>query len=129
VDALPSQTGNAGEYLTTDGTTASWAAIVSGAVVANDTSTTSYLYPLFATSTSGTPTTIYTGNAKLLYKPSTGELKVDVPIAGNGIFINAQTVSSNYTIDTGNNGMSAGTVSVNSGITVTIASGSVWTVV
>jgi hypothetical protein len=27
VDALPSQTGNAGEYLTTDGTTASWAAI------------------------------------------------------------------------------------------------------
>ena len=28
VDALPSQTGNAGEYLTTDGTTASWAAIV-----------------------------------------------------------------------------------------------------
>jgi hypothetical protein len=129
VDALPSQTGNAGEYLTTDGTTASWAAIVSGAVVANDTSTTSYLYPLFATSTSGTPTTIYTGNAKLLYKPSTGELKVDVPIAGNGIFINAQTVSADYTIDTGNNGMSAGTVSVNSGITVTIASGSVWTVV
>lgn len=28
VDALPSQTGNAGEYLTTDGTTASWAPIV-----------------------------------------------------------------------------------------------------
>jgi hypothetical protein len=27
IDALPSQTGNAGEYLTTDGTTASWAAI------------------------------------------------------------------------------------------------------
>jgi hypothetical protein len=27
VDALPSQTGNAGEFLTTDGTTASWAAV------------------------------------------------------------------------------------------------------
>jgi hypothetical protein len=27
VDALPSQTGNAGEYLTTDGTTASWASV------------------------------------------------------------------------------------------------------
>jgi hypothetical protein len=129
VDALPSQTGNAGEYLTTDGTTASWAAVVSGAVVANDTATTSFLYPLFAVSTSGTPTTIYTGNSKLLYKPSSGELKVDVPMAGNGIFINAQTVSSNYTIASGNNGMSAGTVSVASGITVTIASGSVWTVV
>jgi hypothetical protein len=129
VDALPSQTGNAGEYLTTDGTTASWATVVSGAVVANDTATTSYLYPLFATSTSGTPTTIYTGNSKLLYKPSSGEFKVDVPIAGNGIFINAQTVASNYTIASGNNGLSAGTVSVASGITVTIASGSVWTVV
>jgi len=103
VDALPSQTGNAGEYLTTDGTTASWAAVVSGAVVANDTATTSFLYPLFAVSTSGTPTTIYTGNSKLLYKPSSGELKVDVPMAGNGIFINAQTVSSNYTIASGNN--------------------------
>jgi hypothetical protein len=28
LDALPSQAGNAGEYLTTDGTTASWAPIV-----------------------------------------------------------------------------------------------------
>jgi hypothetical protein len=28
VDALPSQTGNNGKYLTTNGTTASWAAIV-----------------------------------------------------------------------------------------------------
>jgi hypothetical protein len=27
VEALPSQTGNAGEYLTTDGTTASWASV------------------------------------------------------------------------------------------------------
>jgi hypothetical protein len=28
VDALPSQTGNSGKYLTTNGSTASWAAIV-----------------------------------------------------------------------------------------------------
>lgn len=28
VDALPSQTGNAGKYLTTDGSTASWATVV-----------------------------------------------------------------------------------------------------
>jgi len=28
IDALPSQTGNAGKYLTTDGSTASWAVIV-----------------------------------------------------------------------------------------------------
>jgi hypothetical protein len=75
------------------------------------------------------PTTIYTGDAKLLYKPSTGELQATALVASNGIVVNSQTVSADYTIAAGNNGMSAGTVSVNSGITVTIASGSVWTVI
>jgi hypothetical protein len=100
-----------------------------GASISNDTSTSTNLYPLFAAATSGTPTTIYTGDAKLLYKPSTGELQASVPVALNGIVVNSQTVSADYTIAAGNNGMSAGTVSVNSGITVTIASGSVWTVI
>jgi hypothetical protein len=100
-----------------------------GASISNDTSTSTNLYPLFANATSGTPTTIYTGNAKLLYKPSTGELQSTVLVASNGIVVNSQTVSADYTIAAGNNGMSAGTVSVNSGITVTIASGSVWTVI
>lgn len=102
---------------------------VGGAAIVNDTTTASDLYPLFASATSGSATTIYTGNDKLLYKPSTGEFKADVPIAGNGIFVNSQTISTNYTIASGDNGMSAGPVSVASGITVTIASGSVWTVV
>jgi hypothetical protein len=100
-----------------------------GASISNDTSTSTNLYPLFANATSGVPTTIYTGDAKLLYKPSTGELQSTVLVASNGIVVNSQTVSADYTIAAGNNGMSAGTVSVNSGITVTITSGSVWTVV
>jgi hypothetical protein len=100
-----------------------------GASISNDTSTSTNLYPLFAAATSGTPTTIYTGDAKLLYKPSTGELQATALVASNGIVVNSQTVSADYTIAAGNNGMSAGTVSVNSGITVTIASGSVWTVI
>jgi hypothetical protein len=100
-----------------------------GASISNDTSTSTNLYPLFAAATSGTPTTIYTGDAKLLYKPSTGELQATALVAINGIVVNSQTVSADYTIAAGNNGMSAGTVSVNSGITVTIASGSVWTVI
>jgi hypothetical protein len=100
-----------------------------GASISNDTSTSTNLYPLFANATSGVPTTIYTGDAKLLYKPSTGELQSTVLVASNGIVVNSQTVSADYTIAAGNNGMSAGTVSVNSGITVTIASGSVWTVI
>ena len=100
-----------------------------GASISNDTSTSTNLYPLFANATSGVPTTIYTGDAKLLYKPSTGELQSTVIVASNGIVVNSQTVSANYTIAAGNNGMSAGTVSVNSGVTVTIATGSVWTVI
>jgi len=125
----PSQTSNSGKYLTTDGTNSSWAAIVSGASLSNDTTTASNLYPLFAAATSGTPTTIYTSNAQYLFKPSTGELSVKAPRASNGIVVNSATISSDYTIATGDNGMSAGPVSVNSGVTVTISSGSTWTVV
>jgi hypothetical protein len=44
-------------------------------------------------------------------------------------FENGQTVTANYTITAGNNAMTAGPVSINGGVTVTIPSGSVWTVV
>lgn len=125
----PSQTSNSGKYLTTDGTNSSWATIVSGASLSNDTTTATNLYPLFAAATSGTPTTVYTSNAQYLFKPSTGELSVKAPRASNGIVVNSATISSDYTIATGDNGMSAGPVSVDSGVTVTVSSGSVWTVV
>ena len=42
---------------------------------------------------------------------------------------NAQTVTANYTITTNKNAMTAGPVSIDSGVTVTVPSGSVWTVV
>jgi hypothetical protein len=125
----PSQTSNSGKYLTTDGTNSSWASIVSGASLSNDTTTATNLYPIFAAATSGTPTTVYTSNAQYLFKPSTGELSVKAPRASNGIVVNSATISSDYTIATGDNGMSAGPVAVNSGVTVTVSSGSTWTVV
>lgn len=125
----PSQSSQSGKYLTTDGTNTSWATVNAGASLSNDTSTSTNLYPLFAAATSGTPTTLYTSNAQYLFKPSTGELSVKVPRASNGITVNSATVSSNYTIASGDNGLSAGPVTVDSGISVTISSGSVWTVV
>ena len=94
-----------------------------GASLSNDTSTASNLFPLFASATSGTPTTIFTSNAKYLYKPSTGELKVDVPVAGNGIMVNSTTVATSYTIASGTNGFSVGPITINSGVAVTVASG------
>jgi hypothetical protein len=124
----PSQTSNSGKYLTTDGTNSSWATVVSGATVANDTSTTSNLYPLFATATSGTPTTIYTSNAKYLYKPSTGELQASELAASNGLILTATTVSASYTIGSGYNAFSVGPITVASGQSVTISSGQRWLV-
>jgi hypothetical protein len=105
-----------------------WAS-VGGAAIVNDTSTASNLYPLFANATTGTASTVYTGNAKLLYKPSTGELQSTALVASNGIVVNSATVSENYTIPTGSNASSAGPVTVADGVAVTVSSGSRWVVV
>ena len=79
--SLPSQTGYAGKYLTTDGSTASWATVASGGS------------------------------------------------ASNGIFQNATTVNTNETISSGNNGFSVGPMTIASGVAVTVASGQRWVVI
>lgn len=50
-------------------------------------------------------------------------------ITAQGLYENAATISANYTIGTGNNAISAGPITIASGVTVTVPSGSVWTVV
>lgn len=100
-----------------------------GASISNDTSTSSNVYPLFAAATSGTPTTIYTSDAKYLYKPSTGELQSSLLTATNGIVLNSQTVATSVTIPSGYSAMSSGPVTVASGQSVTVTSGSRWVVV
>jgi hypothetical protein len=115
--------------LTSNGTTATWAAAASGATITNDTSTSTNVYPTFAAATSGALSTIYTSNAKLLYKPSTGELTSSHVVASNGIFVNSLTIATSYTIPAGSSGMSAGVISVSNGVTVTVSNGSRWVVV
>lgn len=78
IDALPSQTGNAGKYLFTDGSTASW----------QDTGAS----------------------------------------AEGVIWENSLTISTNYTLTTGKNGMSVGPITIDSGVTVTVPSGQRWIV-
>jgi hypothetical protein len=54
------------------------------------------------------------------------------PTGGGGdkiFFTNSQVVTTNYTLPTGKNAMSAGPVAVNTGVTVTIPAGAAWTVV
>ena len=125
----PSTSGN---ILTSNGTTwTSAAAPAAGATLSNDTATATNVYPIFAAATSGLPTTIYTSNAKLLYKPSTGEFQASVPVALNGLFVNATTLVVSYTIASGQSAQSVGGTSgftIPSGLNVTISSGSRWVI-
>jgi hypothetical protein len=50
-------------------------------------------------------------------------------VAGGVVYENGQTISSNYTMTTGSNGMSAGPITVATGVTVTIPTGSNWVIV
>lgn len=109
------------------GSSPSWLPVGTSGIT-NDTSTVTNVYPLFANATSGSATTVYTSNANYLYKPSTGELQAQAVISANGITVNANTISTSYTIAAANNGISAGPVSVASGATVTVSTGSTWVI-
>ena len=58
---------------------------------------------------------------------------VAVPPVGGGtdktFYQNDQTVDADYTITDGQNAMSAGPITVSSGVTVTVGTGETWTVV
>ena len=48
---------------------------------------------------------------------------VDATVASGCIYENSQTISSNYSITSGKNAMSAGPITISSGVTVTVTSG------
>ena len=81
VDALPSQSGHNGKYLTTSGSAASWA------VLDTDSNTTT-----------------------------------------KGLYEHAHTIAANYSITSGNNAMTAGPITINSGVSVTVPTGSTWVI-
>jgi cytoskeletal protein CcmA (bactofilin family) len=49
-------------------------------------------------------------------------------VANYGIYENKQAITANYSINSGNSAMSSGPITVNSGVTVTVPSGSRWVV-
>jgi lipopolysaccharide export system protein LptA len=58
-----------------------------------------------------------------------GSFTAPVNISSNGLTVNSATVSVNYSIPAGSNALSAGPITINAGIVVTVPSGSVWVVV
>jgi len=126
--------GTNGFVLTADSSTATgltWSPASAGGSVTltNDTTTATNLYPTFANATSGTVATIYTSNAKLLYKPSTGDLQASQLVASNGLIVNSDQITASYTIASGTNAMSVGPITVASGQSVTVSSGQKWVVI
>jgi hypothetical protein len=74
------------------GSSPAWKSI-GGSTLSNDTSTATSLFPVFAGATTGTAENLFTSNAKLLYKPSTGEFSASIPRASNGIFASSATIT------------------------------------
>jgi hypothetical protein len=111
--AMPAATGSVNGYLTsTDWTTFNNKA-------ASFTYTTSYI-PYGQGTTTPNQASNFTFDGTTQNAP--------IQRASNGIHVNSKTISANYTIASGDSGMSAGPITVASGVTVTVASGSRWVV-
>jgi len=67
--------------------------------------------------------------ADTLYGDGSNLTGLDSTTAGGAIYENSNTISQTHTIPSGSNGMSAGPVSISNGVTLTISSGSTYTVV
>lgn len=68
-------------------------------------------------------------NANHYTKSETDALLSTVGAKSDIFWENGQTVSSNYTITSGKNAVSAGPITIATGVTVTIPSGSTWVIV
>ena len=94
---LPTQTGNSGKYLTTDGTNTSWATTGGGLSIVTDTSTNANRYLAFTSATSGTITTEYV-STNLTFNPSSSTLTATTfvgALTGNASTATSATTATN----------------------------------
>jgi hypothetical protein len=94
----------------------------------NVAATTTVLVPVSVTGVTayanGTTSPSFAGNVYL-----TGGGGATGGGADQVFFENSQVVTTNYTITAGKNAMTAGPITINGGVVVTVPSGSVWTIV
>jgi len=119
--------------LTSNGTTASWQPASGGGATITGTTTTGTYYIVGTTSTSGSLSTASISNTNTVaYNANTGVLQTSGGFQANStgpFFLSATTVSANYTIPSSYNAVTAGKVTINTGVTVTVSTGSRWVVV
>lgn len=94
-------------------------------VLANSSGTTSPIN--FAANTKDVFGTYAAG--KSVHKDSLNTAYADQLGASNGIVINNKTIATSYSIPSGYSAMSTGPITINSGISVTVPSGSRWVVI
>jgi hypothetical protein len=76
----------------------------------------------------GDGTNALANEADFNYDPTLNTLTAPQLSASNGLMVNSATVAASYSIPSGSNALSAGPISISSGITVTVPTGSVWVV-
>lgn len=125
--------GNTTYYAIADGATGDWEVGIgtytaSGTTLSRDTVLESSNSDALVNLASGTKDVFVTYPAdKAVILDANNE--VATARATSGIIEHSNTIDANYTINTGNNAMSAGPITVSSGVSVTIPTGSTWTVV
>jgi len=131
--AVPSQTGNSGKFLKTDGSTASWQTV--DALPSQTSQSGKYLKTDGTVATWDTVTTLptQTGNSGE-YLTTDGTTASWAPLtspskAGGTINVNSTTATESYTFPSGTNGLSVGPITLADGVSVTVASGQRWVII
>ena len=115
---------NAGNYnsyaptLTGTGASGTWGISISGSAATATSATTA--------TTATTATNLSGGTVSATTVQATGGFTAT---SAAPFYTNATTVSSNYTVQTNFNAMSAGPITINTGVTVTVSTGSSWVIV
>ena len=123
---LASGTANSTTYLRGDQT---WATVTAGVTITNDTSTNASYYPIFTTASTGSISAANVSTTELIFNPGTNELTAPVVTASFGLHMNPTTMATSYTIPANYNAVSAGPITINTGVTITVSTGSAWVVV